>query len=977
MRGEFLWNAKPRFGKTLSAYDLARRLGVENVLIVTNRPAIANSWYDDYQTFIKGATNYVFVSDSASLKDRQPLTRKQYSRYLIDLDRTSLPQITFLSLQDLKGGLAFGGTYEKLDWVARTEWDLLIIDEAHEGIDTGKTDRALETLERKWTLHLSGTPFKQIADQKFPEEAIYNWTYTDECQAREAWSGLGSNPYADLPQLNMYTYQMSRMLVEKLEEARANEAGDLDYAFDLNEFFKTDERGRFIYESDVKKWLDMLTKGEKYPFSTKALRQELKHTFWYLNRVDSAKALARLLNNHPVFENYKVILAVGSGKNEMDDGERNRERLKQVQEAILKNDKTITLSVGQLTTGVTVPEWTGVLMLNNLHSPAAYMQAAFRAQNAHLWEEKLPNGELQTFRKENAYIFDFAPERTLILVDEFANNLHLATSQGGGTSEERQANIQELLNFFPVIGEDAEGRMQELDASQVLTIPKNIKAQEVVRRGFMSNLLFNQISNIFQAPKAVLDIITKIKTPPETGLRTPAEELDPDAYENIHTNSVGDVITDKEVVLTHVDHAYRSARRVMPEIIGEVTEKTRREQQEELDKKDFHAEVNEPEKTIIPSHEYAKTVVSELEKDGVFKNLGETYGMTTKAAQKKLANTFETEFTKKVKDEDQAARVARAKRAAEYRERLSQAKNDVERQTVNEVYREVEKASLAETLAQVKEKTAAYVEETIHQQTENLEREKIEKEKFKAEDNVRNLLRGFARTIPSFIMAYGDRDLRLQNFDQYTPADVFLEVSGITIAEFCLLRDGGRVEVDGEEKTISGDFFDEQVFDQSVQEFLDKREALADYFDDEQEGDIFDYIPIQETNQIFTPKRVVQKMIQQLEDENPGIYEDLERTFIDLYMKSGLYITEIVKRLYESETHRKAFPHPLDRMKHILEHQVYGLAPTEIIYRIAIRFIFGNMTEDMVSRKHFKCFDAYPAAREGRLEEALADIFKD
>jgi type II restriction enzyme len=171
-KGEFLWNAKPRFGKTLASYDLAKRLKASKVLIVTNRPAIANSWFDDYEMFVDG---YSFISTTDSLKERKAITREDHLA-----KKPIKPQITFLSLQDLKGSKYFGGPYDKLRWIADLEWDLLIIDEAHEGIDTGRTKSAFDYINRKHTLHLSGTPFRALANQKFPNDAIYNWTYLDE-----------------------------------------------------------------------------------------------------------------------------------------------------------------------------------------------------------------------------------------------------------------------------------------------------------------------------------------------------------------------------------------------------------------------------------------------------------------------------------------------------------------------------------------------------------------------------------------------------------------------------------------------------------------------------------------------------------------------------------------------------------------------------------------------------------------------------
>ena len=211
------------------------------------------------------------------------------------------------------------------------------------------------------------------------------------------------------------------------------------------------------------------------------------------------------------------------------------------------------------------------------------------------------------------------------------------------------------------------------------------------------------------------------------------------------------------------------------------------------------------------------------------------------------------------------------------------------------------------------------------------------------------------------------------NFDSYIPSHVFKEVTGITIGQFKFLRDGGEYEEDAEKKVFAGGLFYEIVFDEAIQEFLNKKEDLANYFEDHEE-DIFDYIPPQETNQIYTPKNVVKMMVDELEKENPGIYDDSSKTFIDIYMKSGLYITEIVKRLYNSPVIKKEFPNDKDRIKHILENQVYGFAPSEIIYNIATRFIFGNFGDE-ISRENFQHVDTTPYAKEGNLQKIIDEKF--
>ena len=290
------------------------------------------------------------------------------------------------------------------------------------------------------------------------------------------------------------------------------------------------------------------------------------------------------------------------------------------------------------------------------------------------------------------------------------------------------------------------------------------------------------------------------------------------------------------------------------------------------------------------------------------------------------------------------------------------------------------KASIDDAMKAFIESAQKTVQETIEEKpkelVEKLEKRKEEEEKHTIEDDIRSRLRGFARTIPSFIMAYGDGHLTLANFDDYTEDDVFLEVTGITEEEFRLLRDGGEYPnpETGEQEYFTGHLFDEVVFDDSITEFWNKKTELANYFDESQEEDIFDYIPPQKTNQIFTPRWVVDKMVAELEENNPGCFDDSTKTFADLYMKSGLYITEIVKRLFRSEKIKAEYPDDQERIKHILREQVYGMAPTRIIYLIATNYILGFDESLKNETKNFVQVDAAEAAKDGTLE-ALVDKY--
>ena len=928
--GEFLWNAKPRFGKTLTTYDLVRKMDAFNVLVVTNRPAIANSWFDDFQKFIAWQTDFAFVSTSDSLKNRPVMSRDEFLQQMLNGGKERM--LAFISLQDLKGAISFGGGHDKLKWVKDLHWDLLVIDESHEGVDTFKTDIAFENINRDFTLHLSGTPFKAVSLGKFSHDQIYNWTYADEQEAKSEWSiPEENNPYEKLPRLNLFSYQMSQMITNEVSKGAEIDGKNIDFAFDLNEFFETNDNGRFVHEEDVKKWLDTLSHNDKYPFSTKELREELKHTFWLLNRVASAKALQKLLQNHPVFENYEIILAAGDGR-VSDDQIVNQKSLERVREAIAKHNKTITLSVGQLTTGVTVPEWTAVLMLSNMKSPSLYMQAAFRAQNP--WKYEV-DGEWH--QKENAYVFDFAPERTLMIYDEFANNLSSKTTNGGGTTTDRKDNIRTLLNFFPVIAEDKEGKMVELDVNQVLTIPKVIKAQEVVRRGFMSNLLFQNISGIF-ASSGAREILEQLN-PVDIGKNTSRKTDDPLDVKDVHVDEEGEVIVEKDIIVAQTNAYF--GEKVYADITSSVKEATNQ------------APYNLSNVVATSFKQNTQDVVKVLAKEN---------GLTVKIAEKVVQNNANV-IAREVEVVQKKAEIQKAEAEVEYKTVIAEAYNDEEKVAKAKAVYEEKKQQIEGNLK--KDVTAAVetmTKELVEKSTETILKKAEEKKKNIVEDDVRSRLRGFTRTIPSFLMAYGQPSTTLESFEATIKDEVFKEVTGITLDQFKTLRD-------------TYNFFDTVVFNESVQEFLRKRAELANYFDESQEEDIFDYIPPQQTNQIFTPKKVVKMMIDKLQEESPEDFMDPEKTFIDLYMKSGLYITEIVKRLYVGL--EKKIPDENERLKHILEHQVYGFAPTEIIYNIARNFIFGfDEKANRIDDSHIVHLDTTPFARgEGDFEDKCNELF--
>lgn len=895
--GEFLWNAKPRFGKTLASYDLAKQLDAKKVLIVTNRPAIANSWFDDFEMFVDG---YYFVSEASSLNERKTITREQYNQ----IGSLNKSMIAFLSLQDLKGSKFFGGDHDKLQWVADLEWDLLIIDEAHEGIDTDRTDAAFNIVKREHTLHLSGTPFKALANQKFTNDAIFNWTYLDEQKIKHAELEEGeSGDHTDLPNLKLYAYRISQMIADEVNQGVEIDDESRDFAFDLNEFFATKNQ-KFVHEDEVKDFLKNLATNTKYPFSTPELRDQLRHTFWYIgNRVDSVKALEQLLKRDDVFKDYKVIVAAGDGKTfdeEETDFMGNEKSFDKVRKAIAENPKTITLSCGQLTTGVTIKEWSAVLMLTDLKTPAQYMQAAFRAQNPYKFYE---NGELKI--KESAHLFDFAPTRVLEIYDQFANGLNGKAVNGEITESERKQNIKELLNFFPVISEDVNGQMVELDAEKVLTFPNALAATEIVKARFMTNLLFNDnIKNVFHFPKEVEAILDKMPIEKNKRAEVVKKELDLDDARKIEQGKQAKISDNSGVILG--EKIYRTnIERIVDNAINYAT----------------------PEETLetLPSsvNDLIEPVIAKYKE--VYKATNAEIDEIKKEAEEKIKLAVAEYENAEIKD------------ATTLKETLA---NIIEHDIV---------------LEQVEKKETAVVQ--------NVQRTK--------EDEVRDHLRAFTRTIPMFIMANSSKEtITIDNFDLEISDEDFMDLTNITKAEFHMLRDGFDYEEQGERRTFGG-VFDRYKFNASIAEFAQEKQKRADYFitDD----DIFELIPNQKNNQIFTPKRVVQMMIDGLEKERPDLFQRTDSMFIDPYMKSGMYVTEIVKKLFRKTRHN--YNSDNECIKHILENQVYGLAPTGVLHGITTSYIFGFDSDHSISNQNFVQHDLLPEAKEGTTTEKLAQLF--
>lgn len=463
---QMLWNAKMRFGKTLSALQVVKEIEFERTLILTHRPVVDGGWFEDFGKIFYDTTDYLYGSktNGESFRSLERLHKDEGKRY-----------VYFASMQDLRGSETVGGKFNKNDELFSTQWKLIIVDEAHEGTQTALGKAVMTELVKTETkvLRLSGTPFNLL--DEFKEGEIYTWDYVMEQRAKAEWdeTHLGDpNPYAGLPRLNIYTYDLGRLLSDFADE---------DIAFNFREFFRTDENGCFTHEKDVQSFLNLLTKentDSMYPFANDHYRGIFRHTLWMVPGVKAAKALSAILQTHPVFQHFHVVNVAGDG----DEDEENSDALRMVEEAIGKNSdesRSITLSCGRLTTGVSVKAWTGVLMLSGSYSTAAsaYMQTIFRVQTP-----AIINGRV----KEECYVFDFAPDRTL----QVLATVPRVSTKAGKTTENQKRALSEFLNFCPVISIEG-SKMEEMNVTRMLQQLKKAYVERVVRNGFEDSCLYN------------------------------------------------------------------------------------------------------------------------------------------------------------------------------------------------------------------------------------------------------------------------------------------------------------------------------------------------------------------------------------------------------------------------------------------------------------------------------------------------------
>ena len=463
---QMLWNAKMRFGKTLSALQVVKDIEFQRTLILTHRPVVDAGWFEDFGKIFYDRKDFAYGSKNNG---------ESYSSLERRAESHGLHYVYFASMQDLRGSELVGGNFDKNNEVFATDWDLIIVDEAHEGTQTelGKAVMGELVKEQTKVLRLSGTPFNLLDD--FKEDEIYTWDYVMEQRAKMSWDELhfgDPNPYASLPTLNIYTYDLGRLLHEFVDE---------DVAFNFREFFRVNEAGGFCHEKDVRAFLNLLTKEDKdslYPYANEEYRNIFRHTLWMVPGVKEARTLSAMLQTHPVFQHFKVVNVAGDG----DQDEESRDALEAVEQAIGKDPdttRTITLSCGRLTTGVSVKAWTAVFMLSGSYNTAAssYMQTIFRVQTP-----ATINGRM----KEQCYVFDFAPDRTLKVIAETAK----ISSKAGKTSQSDRKAMGEFINFCPIISIEG-SQMNCFDVPRMLEQLKRVYVERVVRNGFEDNSLYN------------------------------------------------------------------------------------------------------------------------------------------------------------------------------------------------------------------------------------------------------------------------------------------------------------------------------------------------------------------------------------------------------------------------------------------------------------------------------------------------------
>ena len=500
-QNSMLWNCKMRFGKTVTAYALIKKANYQKVIVVTHRPVVEDGWRNDFDLIFGEGDNRAFLK-----KDRFDTDSSVYDAAMDARNDANLTAyqnsgkafVYFASMQDLRGSQRADGKFDKNNAVFDMDWDLVIYDEAHEGTQTQRGQKVQSLLEAEKNgkapkvLQLSGTPYNLM--QKY-ENNVYTWDYVMEQKRKREWDTLhpgDHNPYADLPELRILTFDLGKSLPTSYRYET------LEMAFNFTEFFRVwtgdparDFRplpagaqvGDFVHEADVRSFLDLISSENpesNYPYSTPEYREMFRHTLWMVPGVKEASALSRLLKDHPVFGAYKIANVAGDGDAEMPYDN----ALTLVKQVIKANRYTITISCGKLTTGVTVPEWTAVMMLTGSASTAAsgYMQTIFRVQSA---------GVLDGKQKERCYVFDFAPDRALNVISE----VNRITKRGRTNEEQNRAALGEFLNFCPVIAVDGT-QMTAYSVSRMMRQIKRLTVDRAIKSGFDDESVYKQDTGI-------------------------------------------------------------------------------------------------------------------------------------------------------------------------------------------------------------------------------------------------------------------------------------------------------------------------------------------------------------------------------------------------------------------------------------------------------------------------------------------------
>ena len=498
-----LWNCKMRYGKTVTAYELIKRQGYQKVIVITHRPAVEDSWGSDHDLMFDG-DSHLFIDKTKNLSyvydDKIDYQNDVNLREVVSSGK---PFVYFASIQDLRGSAIVGGKYNKNNAVFETDWDMLIVDEAHEGTMTDLGDAVIKALRKAHTkvLLLSGTPYNMLKEF---DENKYTWTYVDEQRAKQEWDvehPNEKNPYEELPRMNIYTFDLSDKIPTSYRYVTE------DAAFNFREFFRTwtgdidkDYRvipddakvGDFVHSDDVYRFLSLISEenaDSNYPFSCEEFRDMFAHTFWIVPGVKEAKALSAMIQNHPNFKDFEVVNIAGDG----DEEKPYDEALALVKSCIKSYPRTITISCGRLTTGVTVREWTGIMMLSGSANTSAqgYMQAIFRVQSP---------GVINGKQKTNCYVFDFAPDRTLKVVAE----VHRVTNKSTHDDDKAKTALGEFINFCPIIA--VEGTvMRTYDVMEMMRQIKRISVENAINSGFDDDTIY-----ISDAGMKLTDIDTEI-----------------------------------------------------------------------------------------------------------------------------------------------------------------------------------------------------------------------------------------------------------------------------------------------------------------------------------------------------------------------------------------------------------------------------------------------------------------------------------